>query len=228
MLAALLLSTLGSSLFALRSARREEAVALRELSASIEPDVPECSWFEEKLTSDSRCLCLVAESSPATLVGVVLAKVVAADRLPRRAHVSILVVSEPTRRRGCGRLLLERLQDRMVAMQPRCARSSLSRLHCSDPLACCVRLTSSWQHVSFRVQARVHQPLCAREQPGRAELLPQGRLPRAQARASLLPLAGAGRGRPALGARAGLGRGTRTLFRGQANKVLVALAVSLL
>ena len=133
MLAALLLSTLGSSLFAIRSARREEAGALRELSASIEPDVPECSWFEEKLTSDSRCLCLVAESSPATLVGVVLAKVVAADRLPRRAHVSILVVSEPTRRRGCGRLLLERLQDRMAAMQPRCARSSLSRLHCSDP-----------------------------------------------------------------------------------------------
>ena len=103
-----------SPALSIRAARPEDVCALRAL-LMVESNVPDSSWFETQIT-ETQCHCLIATLPGSVVVGIALAKLTSADdTLPGRAHLSFLVVDKRQRRRGCGRLLVQSLRDRLMA-----------------------------------------------------------------------------------------------------------------
>ena len=151
-LVACCLSTAASPLVSIRTARREDVPALRALAASIESNVPGCSWFESQIT-DSHYHCLIAIlPGSATVVGIALAKMMSADdALPGRAHLSILVVDKRQRRRGCGRLLVQSLRDHLTST--RASTGMCISLYVRESNGAALHF---YRKLGFRVHTRVH------------------------------------------------------------------------
>jgi len=156
------LSATTSPLVSIRAARREDVSALRALAASVESNVPDGSWFESRIT-DTRCHCLIATLPGSAIAGIALAKLTSADdALPGRAHLSFLVVDKRQRRRGCGRLLVQSLRDRLVA-----TRATSISLYVRESNGAALRF---YRKLGFRVHTRVRGYYRSRATPtGSAE-----------------------------------------------------------
>ena len=141
------LAATASPLVSIRAARREDASVLRALAASVESHVPSESWFEVQI-AHARCHCLIATLPGSVIAGIALARLTRADdALPGRAHLSFLVVAKKQRRRGCGRLLVQSLRDRLVA-----ARATSMSLYVRESNGAALRF---YRKLGFRVHTRV-------------------------------------------------------------------------
>ena len=141
------LAATASPLVSIRAARREDASALRALAASVESHVPSKSWFEVQI-AQARCHCLIATLPDSAIAGIALARLMSADdALPGRAHLSFLVVDKEQRRRGCGRLLVQSLRDRLVA-----SRATSISLYVRESNEAALRF---YRKLGFRVHTRV-------------------------------------------------------------------------
>ena len=155
------LSATASPLVSIRAARREDVSALRALAASVESNVPDDSWFESQIT-EARCHCLIATLPSSAIAGIALAKLTSADdALPGRAHLSFLVVDKRQRRRGCGRLLVQSLRDRLAS------RATIISLYVRECNGTALRF---YRKLGFRVHTRVRGYYRSRATPtGSAE-----------------------------------------------------------
>ena len=141
------LAATASPLVSIRAARREDASALRALAASVESHVPSESWFQVQI-AQARCHCLIATLPDSAIAGIALARLTSADdALPGRAHLSFLVVDKEQRRRGCGRLLVQSLRDRLVA-----SRATSISLYVRESNEAALRF---YRKLGFRVHTRV-------------------------------------------------------------------------
>ncbi|KAL3905031.1 MAG: hypothetical protein SGPRY_011064, partial [Prymnesium sp.] len=87
-----------------RQARSSDLPLLAQLVSSELQPAPGLAWWSDQLVEDDACFVACEDGA---VVGVIATRVCAAsDGLPRRGHISVLVVASHMRSQGCGSELL--------------------------------------------------------------------------------------------------------------------------